>query len=161
MSTQHSPPGSKEDLVHQELKLNEVHTKWRKMVMKIITSRIQILRSKLPKEAVTAIVGQTVPERAWERLDELYGNKEMSVITALKRLRSFKCTKSAPHDQVVELVTAVQRCRAVLEGLGEIGELYSDRETIASVVRSLPSDSCQRWYHRQDAEVETPYQRAQ
>ena len=32
------------------------------------------LRSKLPKDAITAIIGQTVPEKAWERLDELYGN---------------------------------------------------------------------------------------
>ena len=27
------------------------------------------LRTKLPKDGVKAIIGQTVPERAWERLD--------------------------------------------------------------------------------------------
>ena len=105
------------------------------------------LRANLPTEAVTAIIGQLIPERAWERLDELYGNKETSVVAVLKRLRNFKCTKSSSHDQVLEIVAAVQRCQAVLEGMGEIGELYVDRETIASVVQSLPRDSRERWYH--------------
>ena len=44
------------------------------------------LRTKLPKDAVTAIVGLTTPDQAWMQLDELYGNKEMSVIMALKGL---------------------------------------------------------------------------
>ena len=75
------------------------------------------LRPKLPREAAAAIVGITSPEKVWERLDELYGNREMSVITALKRLRNFKSSKTPAHEQVIELVTAVQRCQAVMEGL--------------------------------------------
>ena len=45
----------------------------------------------------------------------------------------------------MELVTAVQRCRAVLESLDSIGELYTDQETIASVIRNLPIDSPYQW----------------
>ena len=114
------------------------------------------LRTKLPKEGVKAIIGQTDPGKAWERLDEIYGNMEMSVITAMRRLRNFKVTKSTPHDQVLELVAEVQRCRAVLEGLGEVEALYSDRETIAVVIQGLPRDSRERWYHRQTLRKRIP-----
>ena len=119
------------------------------------------MRTKLPKEGVKAIIGQTVPHRAWERLDEIYGNKEMSVITAMRRLRNFKGTKSAAHEQVIKLEEEVQRCRTILEGLGEVEALYSDQETIATVVQSLPRDSRERWYHRPDSEDGDPYWRAQ
>ena len=45
MTTQYSPPESNEDLESQEVNLINVYSKWRKTVMKITTSRIQILRA--------------------------------------------------------------------------------------------------------------------
>ena len=105
------------------------------------------LRTKIPDDAVQALIGQTDPDKAWERLDEMYGDEEMSVVTAMRRLRSFKGKMTTPHEQVIELVIEVQRCHAVLEGLGKVDVLYSDRETIAVVIQCLPQDSRDRWYH--------------
>ena len=39
---------------------------------------------------------------------------DMSVISALKRLKSFRPARAPPHDQVVEIATAVQRCVTIL-----------------------------------------------
>ena len=75
------------------------------------------LRPKLPKEAVLAISGLEDPITAWQRLDKLYGNREMAIVTALHLLRNFKATKTAPQDIVIELAAAVQRCATVLRRL--------------------------------------------
>ena len=85
----------------------------------------------------------------------------MSIVTAMRRLRSFTGKKTTPHEQVIELVTEVQRCRAVLEGLGKVDVLYSDRETIAVVTQCLPQASRERWYHRAGFEEADPHQNGQ
>ena len=59
------------------------------------------LRLKIPKEALAAITGLQCPEEAWKRLEELYGNRELSILAALKNLRDFKPVKSASHEQVI------------------------------------------------------------
>ena len=69
------------------------------------------LRTKLPKEALATLVGLQCPEEAWKRLEELYGNRELAILSALKRLREFKTSKTAAHEQVIELAGAVQRCQ--------------------------------------------------
>ena len=117
------------------------------------------LRQKLPKDAVGMLRGLTTPEEAWGRLDEMYGNVDLQVLEALKRLRSLKVTKSAPHEQVVEVAMAVQRCVTVLKALDRETDMLADRETMAEVVGSLPADSQQRWYHRRGGRGESQMQK--
>ena len=76
------------------------------------------LRQKIPKEAAAALTGLTRPDQAWECLDELYGNREAAILTAVQRLRGFRSTKSQPCNQIVEVVRAVQRCKTILESPG-------------------------------------------
>ena len=106
------------------------------------------LRQKLPKEALGLLVGLTDPSAAWKRLDERYGNREMSVIVALKRLKAFRPGKTASYDQIMEIAVAVQRCHTVLLALGKEKELIRDRETLSEVIGLMPSEAQQRWYHR-------------
>ena len=113
------------------------------------------LRQKLPKEAVALLVGLATPESAWARLDETYGNQDLQVFAALKRLQSFKASKTAAQGQVVELAIAVQRCLTVLRALSREQDFLMDRETLAEVINTLPADSQQRWYHRRGARNET------
>ena len=121
------------------------------------TSVIELaqLRQKLPKDAVALLVGLVSPEAAWARLDETYGNIDLQVFAALKRLRAFKPSKSAVQGQVVELAIAVQRCLTVLRALSREQDFLADRETLAEVIDALPTDSQQRWYHRRGARNET------
>ena len=113
------------------------------------------LRTKLPQDATALLVGLVSPEAAWARLDETFGNEDLQVFAALKRLRSFKPSKSAPQGQVVELAIAVQRCLTVLRALAREQDFLADRETLAEVIDALPVDSQQRWYHRRGARGET------
>ena len=68
------------------------------------------LKQKLPKEALAAIGGLQCPEVSWKRLEEVYGNREISIMSAIKNLRDFRSSKSAPHEQIIELAMAVQKC---------------------------------------------------
>ena len=121
------------------------------------TSVIELaqLRQKLPKDAVALLVGLVSPEAAWARLDETYGNEDLQVFAAIKRLRAFKPSKTAVQGQVVELAIAVQRCLTVLRALSREQDFLVDRETLAEVIDALPTDSQQRWYHRRGARNET------
>ena len=78
------------------------------------------LKMKLPKEALAALTGLRDPEMAWHRLEEMYGNREIAIMSALKTLRDFRSAKNAAHEQVIELVMAVQRCRTELTNIGAI-----------------------------------------
>ena len=117
------------------------------------------LRQKLPKDAAALLTGLTTPDEAWDRLDETYGNVDLQALEALKRLRSFKATKSAPHDQVVEIAVAVQRCVTVLRALDRELDFLMDRETVSEVLGCLPADSQQRWYHRKGGRGDTQAQK--
>ena len=113
------------------------------------------LRAKLPREGVAAIAGLEEVAEAWRRLDEIFGNKKVCLISALGKLRAFKSTKSNSHDRVLELVTAVQKCRTTMKTLGAEREFFADRDTIAAVILALPADSRGHWYRLQEPEDET------
>ena len=104
------------------------------------------LRQKLPKEALAAISGLQCPELAWVRMEEVYGNREMSILSALKTLRDFRATKSAAHEQVIELAMAVQKCVTELSNVDAVVELVSDRESIACLLLALPPTFRDKWY---------------
>ena len=53
------------------------------------------MKLKLPREALAAIAGLRCPSEAWLRLEELYGNRELAIMSALKTLRDFKTSKSS------------------------------------------------------------------
>ena len=63
MATQHSPPASNEDLMPQEVNLINVYSKWRKTIMKITTSRIQIFEAMANDGNAWAeeLLGEPVP----------------------------------------------------------------------------------------------------
>ena len=104
------------------------------------------LKLKLPREAMAAIAGLQCPEEAWKRLEELYGNRELSILSALKNLRDFKPAKTAAHEQVIELAMATQKCLTVLKNIGATEEFLGDRESLACVVQALPPTVRDKWY---------------
>ena len=118
------------------------------------------LRQKIPKDAVQTIAGLTSPEEAWKRLDEVYGNRESAILSAIRKLRAFKPSKSADCDQVIEVARSVQRCRTILEAVRAMDEFHSDRETVACVIDSLPTTAQERWFHRRPAITETHIERS-
>ena len=73
------------------------------------------MKLKLPREALASIAGIRCPELAWTHLEEVYGNRELLILAALKSLREFKPVKTAPHEHVLELVMAVQKCDRTLQ----------------------------------------------
>ena len=118
------------------------------------------LRQKIPKDAVQTIAGLTSPGEAWKRLDEIYGNRESAILSAIRKLRAFKPSKSANCDQVIEVARSVQRCQTVLEAVRAMDEFHSDRETVACVIDSLPATAQERWFHRGPALTETHVERS-
>ena len=117
------------------------------------------LRLKIPKEAVHALGGLQEPDDAWSRLEEMYGNRELSIMSALKSVRDFKSSKSSAHEKIIDLVVTVQRARTILESLNAAQELTGDRETLASIVLALPSDAQAKWYDREVPDDETTEQK--
>ena len=107
------------------------------------------LKTKLPREALTAIAGLQDPDVAWTRLEELYGNRELSVLSALKRIREFKSSKALAYEQVIDLASAVQRCCTELNNIGALKELLNDREALACIIQALPQASQDKWYDKE------------
>ena len=106
------------------------------------------LKMKLPRDALSTIAGLRCPELAWKRLEEMYGNRELSILSALKNIREFKPSKSAAHEQVIELAMAVQKCHTELKNIDAVNELLGDRESLACIVQALPVNIRDKWYDR-------------
>ena len=104
-------------------------------------------------------MGLESPEVVSKRLDEIFGNRQMSILTAIRRLRNFKASKSSPAEQLIDLVTAVQRCRTVLEGIDALEVALGDMETVASIVYNLPIHARERWYQQRGPANEAPVQK--
>ena len=104
------------------------------------------LKLKLPREALSAIAGLQCPDEAWKRLEELYGNQELSILSAVKNLREFRTTKTAANEQVIELAMAMQKCLTELKNIDAVGDLLGDRESIACVIMALPPTIRDKWY---------------
>ena len=92
-------------------------------------------------------MGVQCPEEAWKRLEELYGNQELSILSALKNLREFRPTKSAAHEQVIELAMAAQKCLMILKNVDAVGEFLGDQESLACVIQALPPTVRDKWYN--------------
>ena len=107
------------------------------------------LRLKLPKEALADNCRTPVPEKAWKRLEEQYGNRELSILSALKNLREFKPSKSASHEVMIELASAVQKCVTMLGNVKALDDLLSDRESVACIIHALPSHHKDKWYDKE------------
>ena len=99
-------------------------------------------------DAVLAIAGLTSPSEAWDRLDKVYGNKEVAILSTIRKLRGFKSSKQSDCDQIIELVRAVQRCQTVLEALDAMHKFHGDRETTALIIDCLPTSAQDRWFHQ-------------
>ena len=152
------PPGVSEREVFLKVKLPTFQFQFQQLcVGESYSDIVELaqLRQKLPRDAVQVVAGLSSPDIVWSRLDEVYGNCEMPILTALKRVRSFKTTKTARNEQIIELVTTVQRCRTVLENLNALGDLLSDGETVAAIVYCLPHDTYEQWYQRWEPVGET------
>ena len=106
------------------------------------------VKTKLPREALTAIAGLQDPETGWSRLEELYGNRELSILSALKCIHKFKSSKAPVYEQVIDLASAVQRCCTELGNIGAMNELLSDHEALACIIQALPQASQDKWYDK-------------
>ena len=106
------------------------------------------LKQKLPREALAAIGGLQCPELSWKRLEEVYGNREILIMSAVKNLRDFRSSKSAPHEQLIELAMAVQKCTTELNNIDAIDDLLGDRESLACIVQAMPQTIKDKWYDK-------------
>ena len=106
------------------------------------------LKQKLPREALAAIGGIQCPEVAWKRLEEVYGNREISIMSAIKNLRDFHSSKAAPHEQMIELAMAVQKCTTELRNIGAVDDLLGDRESLACILLAMPQTIKDKWYDK-------------
>ena len=70
-------------------------------------------------------------------------------MSALKTLQEFRSAKNAAHEQVIELVMAVQRCRTELTNIGAVHKLLGDREALACIVQALPPTFRDKWYDKE------------
>ena len=104
------------------------------------------MKLKLPKEALSAISGLQCPEEAWKRLEELYGNRELSILTAIKNLREFRTAKTTAHEQTIDIAMATQKCLTELKNIDAVGDLLGDRESIACILMALPQTVRDKWY---------------
>ena len=61
-------------------------------------------------------------------------------MSAIKNLRDFRSSKSAPHEQIIELAMAVQKCTTELRNIGAVDDLLGDRESSGVHPSSYASD---------------------
>ena len=110
------------------------------------------MTGKLPLEAKLWIKGESEPTEAWERLDKLYGDKELAVLSTMYSLESFELPQGSAHEVIQALALELRISMTWLEAVGDGSKLYANYLTIGRLVSKLDQATQVRWFKHRASE---------
>ena len=95
------------------------------------------LTSAIPKEDQEIVEGIAEPEKAWKKLDERYGDRNLMIIAAMSNLTQPKLPAGLAHKKVKALVQGVRLEKARLRAVGGETKLFADSFTVGLLIEKL------------------------
>ena len=100
--------------------------------------QVQHIKTNIPANDAKRITSvRTMPE-VWERLEKVYGNRYLNVITVKTNLESFVPKSSQDHKRVLKVFEAVETAVTQLQNLSALHYLQEDFSLMNKIVLKLP-----------------------
>ena len=103
------------------------------------------LKSQLPTDGKIILRGVENRHKAWEVLDQFFGDRNAVMAAILSRLQSVELSDASSYDMLENLAQAVQQATTLLRHVGAEAILESDLTLIGRLINKLPSDYVNWW----------------
>ena len=100
--------------------------------------QLQHLKANIPVDDKRRVTGAKSLKDAWERLEDIYGNKDLNVLTVKSNLESLVPKAVQDHKRIMEIFEAVETAKGQLENLDSLHYLKDDLGLMNKLVLKLP-----------------------
>ena len=111
--------------------------------------RMAQLTSSLATEVQDLITGMTDTDKVWGELDKRYGDRDITVATAMRKLLQIRLPQGSAHDKGEALSAGVRTAKVCLKAVGAEVELLTSCLIIGTLVKKLDESTQYRWFHYQ------------
>ena len=107
--------------------------------------QVQHLKANLPTADAKRIAGVNKMSEAWKRLEKVYGDTKLNILTVKQNLESFTPKASDNFKRVLEIFEAVETAVTQLTNLNALRYIKEDFGLMAKIVSKLPYDDQKRY----------------
>ena len=112
---------------------------WKNLFVEV-PEKIQVhyFKKSIPPKDLKHVKGVMSMKDLWARLDAVYGNIELNVLTIKSKLEGLHLKASLDHEKMIELYHAVEYAVTHLVNIGALDYLHEDFRLINRLVMKLP-----------------------
>ena len=112
---------------------------WKDLLAELPESvQVQHIKSHLPATDIKRIVGIRSMSEVWERLERVYGDTELNIVTVKSNLEGFTPKAVLDYKKIQEVYEAVESAVAQLNSLNSLQYLKEDFGLMNKLVLKLP-----------------------
>ena len=138
----------------------EWKTKWKSSVSTcgmVADFELARIKENVPEQARKKLFDVKFLNKAWQILDEYYGNQKLITQKIKNRMKSLKPKSTEPHEVVIELNEEVDYLVKRLVGLKAQDLLNTDNDYINAIYAHLPYEQQLAWDDYEVKEEETEW----
>ena len=99
----------------------------------------QHFKTHIPALDAKRVVGVKTMAEMWRRLDKVYGDVELNILTVKNNLENFTPKASADHKRILEVFKCIESAVTQLDNLGALQYLKDDFGLMSKLVLKLPA----------------------
>ena len=117
----------------------EFRAVWQELLADMPESvQIQHIKTNLPANDSKRIAGIKTMREVWQRLERVYGDKELNIVTVKSNLEGLVPKATQEHKRVQEVFEAVEIALTQLRNLGAESYVKDDFSLMHKIVMKLP-----------------------
>ena len=101
--------------------------------------QVQHLKANIPETDAKRVVGVKTMEEMWRRLEKVYGDTELNIITIKTNLENFSPKATTDYRRIMEVFEAIETAVTQLDNLKALQYLKEDFGLMSKLVLKLPA----------------------
>ena len=108
-------------------------------------AQFQYLKPALPLKDQPKVSALATMELCWERLNKVYGNTQLNLVTIKRNLESFIPKGTQKFEKVIQLYEEVEKAFDQLKVINAVNIIAEDFQLIAALISKLPYEYQSDW----------------
>ena len=117
----------------------EFRSMWKDLMVGYPESiQIQHMKTNLPANDAKSVAGVKTMDEMWRRLEKVYGDVDLNIITIKTSLENFTPKSTVDHKRILEVYEAIETAVTQLTNLDALQYLKDDFALMSKLVMKLP-----------------------
>ena len=118
----------------------EFRSVWKDLLAEFPESvQVQHLKTNIPEADARRVAGVKTMDEMWRRLERVYGDTDLNIITVKTTLENFSPKSTQDHKRIMEVYEAIETASTQLQNLNALQYLKDDFGLISKLVLKLPA----------------------